>query len=135
PTRLNSRTPQGVQVMATRSPLIAQGALLPTPTGSRAVPGRWRTSPHHRRRTTPRSRQSPRAPLLPRPARGGMTMTGVVRPATVPATRLAAGVTLRVAEMLGAPTVVASQGDAEDRRGHPLAQPVPPRRPELPVRT
>ncbi|MFI1048068.1 hypothetical protein ACH4U3_20105 [Streptomyces griseoruber] len=85
------------QTGAVRWLLIAQGALLVLLAASHVVRGTART--------TPADRDVLGNPGFPRPAWGGMSMAGVALLATLLATALAAGVTLRVAEMLGAPTV------------------------------
>ncbi|MEU1513408.1 hypothetical protein ABZ490_14830 [Streptomyces sp. NPDC005811] len=85
------------QTGAVRWLLVAQGALLLSLAASHVVRGTVRT--------TPPDRNILGSPDFPRPAWGGMSMAGVALLATLLATALAAGVTLRVAEILGAPTV------------------------------
>ncbi|MGI5459424.1 hypothetical protein ACQEWB_40865 [Streptomyces sp. CA-249302] len=93
------------QVPATRGLLIAQGSLLSALVISHAVRTLLKTLASRKEE----KRRDPAPPFdnpcFPRPAWGGMTMTGVALLATALATGLAAGVTLRMAEMLGAPTV------------------------------
>ncbi|WP_340374750.1 hypothetical protein U5640_06020 [Streptomyces sp. SS7] len=85
------------QTGAVRWLLVAQGALLLLLAASHVVRGTART--------TPPDGDALGNPRFPRPAWGGMSMAGVALLATLLATALAAGVTLRVAEILGAPTV------------------------------
>ncbi|WP_460070955.1 hypothetical protein [Streptomyces sp. YKOK-I1] len=85
------------QTGAVRWLLVAQGALLLLLAASHVVRGTART--------TPPDRDLLDSPDFPRPVWGGMSMAGVALLATLLATALAAGVTLRAAEILGAPTV------------------------------
>ncbi|MEU1176928.1 hypothetical protein ABZ464_04635 [Streptomyces sp. NPDC005820] len=85
------------QTGAVRWLLIAQGALLLLLAASHVVRGTAKKAPA--------GHDVLGNPDFPRPAWGGMTMAGVALLATLLATALAAGVTLRIAEILGAPTV------------------------------